>query len=260
MAQYRQIQCEFWYEDAEVCERFSPEDKYFYLYLLTNPHTQQCGIYEISIKHICYETGYNSDTVETLLNRFEKDYNKIRYNRQTKEMAIKNWMKYNSINSPKVCSCISKELGKVKDKSLIEYVFNGIDTVCIPYFQSEKSGGEEEEREEEEKKKRKEKDTVFFNAIDQYFKDHSTVYYRDAKESAHLKRLETQLKDMETFTPLAEAFRALIDGTDDFWRQQPFIPSAMVSLLPRIRQTMIATENPVVKYHREKREQAHGQA
>lgn len=42
MATYRQIYISFW-SDTKVCDDFSPEDKYFYIYLLTNPHTNICG-------------------------------------------------------------------------------------------------------------------------------------------------------------------------------------------------------------------------
>ena len=38
MATYRQIYISFW-SDTKVCDDFTPEDKYFYIYLLTNPHT-----------------------------------------------------------------------------------------------------------------------------------------------------------------------------------------------------------------------------
>lgn len=247
MAQYRQIQCEFWYKDPEVCEQFTPEDKYFYIYLFTNPHTRQCGIYEISTKHMVIETGYGEEKIEELIDRFENKFKKIRYNRQTKEIAIKNWMKHNAIKSPKVYACIDKELRQVKDKSLIDYVFNGIDTVYIPYFQSKKTDGEEYKNKNKNKRKEdqsKDKDSAFFNAVDQYFKDNSKVYYRDAKESKHIKDLEVKLKTFDVFLPLATSFKALTESTDAFWRQQPLIPSAMNSLLSRIKQTQQSKPKP----------------
>lgn len=45
MAKYRQLYTEFW-KDGFVVE-LEPEEKYFYLYLLTNANTSQCGIYEL---------------------------------------------------------------------------------------------------------------------------------------------------------------------------------------------------------------------
>ena len=41
-AVYRYVYSTFW-EDPFV-QGITPEDKYFYLYLITNPHTNQCGM------------------------------------------------------------------------------------------------------------------------------------------------------------------------------------------------------------------------
>ena len=68
----------FW-EDKKVTDEFSVEDRYFMLYLLTNPHTSQLGIYELSISTMSNETGYNRDVVKVLLDRFQNKYDVIRY-------------------------------------------------------------------------------------------------------------------------------------------------------------------------------------
>ena len=68
MASYRNISMDFW-TDSKVVDDFTPEDRYIYLYCMTNPHTNLCGCYEVSIKQIANETGYNNDTVERLLKR-----------------------------------------------------------------------------------------------------------------------------------------------------------------------------------------------
>ena len=60
-------------------EDFTPEDKYFYLYLLTNPHTNICGCYEIGFKQMAKDTGYNEETVRRLINRLETVHDVIRY-------------------------------------------------------------------------------------------------------------------------------------------------------------------------------------
>jgi len=129
MAKYRHIHCSFW-EDSDVYE-WTPEEKYFYLYLMTNPHTTQCGIYQINKKQIVNETGYNIDTVSKLLDRFiEKE--KILYNEPTKELCIINWLKYNFSKSPKVKTCVIKELEAVKEQTLIPYLYS-IDRLGIDW-------------------------------------------------------------------------------------------------------------------------------
>ena len=94
MAVYRKVSISFW-TDTKVDENFSPEDKYFYLYLLTNPHTNLCGCYEVSFKAMSNETGYSRDSLVALINRFESTYDLIRYENDTSEMLILNWKKYN---------------------------------------------------------------------------------------------------------------------------------------------------------------------
>ena len=69
MAVFRTISNSFW-TDSKVDDTFTPEDKDFYLYLLTNPHTNICGCYEISNKQMSRETGYNEDTIKRLISPF----------------------------------------------------------------------------------------------------------------------------------------------------------------------------------------------
>lgn len=95
MANYRNISMDFW-SDSKVVDDFTPEDRYIYLYCMTNPHTNLCGCYEVSIKQIANETGYNADSVERLLKRLDSSHNVIRYSAQTKELLILNWCRYRS--------------------------------------------------------------------------------------------------------------------------------------------------------------------
>ena len=124
----------FW-EDTKVQEEASPEERYFMLYLLTNPHTNQLGCYEISKRTISYETGYNNDTIEKLLKRMSKELNFIDYDPVTNEILITNWYKYNWTTSPKVKTNLLKDVNKIKSLSLLEKIKNnigyvyGIDTI-----------------------------------------------------------------------------------------------------------------------------------
>lgn len=117
---YRQLYTEFW-SDPKVVDSFSPEDKYFYIYLMTNEHTNQCGIYQISLKQIAFDTGYAPETVKSLIDRFQGYLKRIRYNPETREMAILNWAKYNypEKTADNRFQCIANELRGVNDKSLI---------------------------------------------------------------------------------------------------------------------------------------------
>jgi len=119
MAVYRQIQITFW-QDKFVLS-LTPEKKFFYMYLLTNSKTKQCGIYELPIKIASLETGYDNETIQKLFIEFE-EFGKILYDYDSGEIAIRNWRKYNETTSPKTLSCIRKELIDVKSKRLLEFM------------------------------------------------------------------------------------------------------------------------------------------
>lgn len=126
MAQYRFVYTSFW-QDPKVMESFTPEDKLFFIYLLTNAHTTQIGIYKIPKKLMAFELGYSVESISSLISRFEEHHKMIVYNKATSELAIKNWGKYNLNKGGKpVVDCITKEFKQVDDRSLIEYVYHGI--------------------------------------------------------------------------------------------------------------------------------------
>lgn len=157
-ADYRNVKT-CYYEDSFV-EELPPDEKFFYLYLMTNSHTSQCGIYEITVKKMVKDTGYNEDTINKLIERFV-GYGKILYNQATKEIMLMNWMKNNAIRSPKVAQCIKKELGKVKCLEYVDIFY----TLCIRYQYPINSlcidSGEEKEREEEINNNNKDKKISF---------------------------------------------------------------------------------------------------
>ncbi len=135
MAIYRNIQMAFW-TDIKVVDDFTPEDKFFYLYLLTNPHTNLCGCYEISVKQMADETGYSRDTIEKLLKRFAEVHKVAYYSQDTKELLVLNWHKYNWTASEKFRKPLLKEINSVKNDNFKGYLldlFSGTDTVSLPY-------------------------------------------------------------------------------------------------------------------------------
>lgn len=126
LAVKRVVDTDFW-NDSKVSDIFSAEDKYFMLYLLTNPHTTQLGIYELPISKAANELGYSKDVVRVLIDRFENKYDLIKYNEITNELAIKNFLRHSIVKGGKpVMDCLLKEEKKVKDKSLLLYVFNNL--------------------------------------------------------------------------------------------------------------------------------------
>lgn len=127
MATYRTVYLQFW-TDPKVDDEFTPEDKYFYLYLITNPHTNICGCYEIGEKQCSRETGYNQETVSRLLKRFQDAHDVIRYNPATKEVLILNWHKYNWTSSKDLMKSVRNVAENIKCDEFREYIFALIDS------------------------------------------------------------------------------------------------------------------------------------
>lgn len=130
MAIYRNIQMSFW-TDSKIAEEFSTDEKLLYLYLLTNPHTNLCGCYELGIRQMAFETGFQTAQAKKLLVQLEEK-KVISYSEETKEVLLINWSKYNWTKSEKFQKPLIAEIKRVKHKpyrDVLERVVYGIDTV-----------------------------------------------------------------------------------------------------------------------------------
>ena len=127
MALYRHVYLKFW-KDDKVMELFSVEEKLLFLFLLTNPNTTQIGVYKILPKEIAFMTGFEEEEVSIMLELFEKEYKLIKYNKLTHEIAIVHWARYNlnKAGGKPMMDCISSELSRVEDVSLLEIILSHI--------------------------------------------------------------------------------------------------------------------------------------
>ena len=127
MALYRHVYLKFW-KDDKVMELFSVEEKLLFLFLLTNPNTTQIGVYKILPKEIAFMTGFEEEEVSIMLELFEKEYKLIKYNKLTHEIAIVHWARYNlnKAGGKPMMDCISSELSRVEDVSLLQVILDHI--------------------------------------------------------------------------------------------------------------------------------------
>ena len=122
----KRIVCTAFWSDDKVMDVFSPEDKLFFLYLMTNPHTTQLGVYHINKKMMAFELGYSMESVGILIDRFQ-DYDLIRYSPETSEVAIKNYLRHSIVKGGKpVEDLLEREIKQVKNKSLLRYVYDNL--------------------------------------------------------------------------------------------------------------------------------------
>lgn len=82
----------FW-NDSFVAD-LDPSEKLLFIYLLTNEHSNIAGIYEVPIKIIALETGFEISMIKKIL-KCLKD--KVRY--MDGRIVVKNWLKHQSIES-----------------------------------------------------------------------------------------------------------------------------------------------------------------
>lgn len=81
---------------------------------------------------MAFDMGYSAETINSLLDRFINHHKIITYNEQTRELAIKNWGKYNLKRGGKpMLDCVTKELQDVKDTQLIDYVGESVENASI---------------------------------------------------------------------------------------------------------------------------------
>lgn len=122
----RVVDTDFW-EDPFVLDHYSVEDKYFYLYLTTNPRSSQLGIFTLPKKTIAFQTGYSLEVVEVLLDRFQDHYQLIRYKQDSQEIALLDSLKSSIIKGGKpVLDCLKKDFSRVKDPQLILAVYQAM--------------------------------------------------------------------------------------------------------------------------------------
>lgn len=62
---YRSFSTSLWADDAVLS--ISPEQKYVFVYLHTNPYTSACGIYRLQLKTMSFQLGLTQDALESAL-------------------------------------------------------------------------------------------------------------------------------------------------------------------------------------------------
>lgn len=109
MAKQRMISTRFWSDNFIV--NLDIIERYVFLYLLTNEHTNMCGIYEIPLRVMSRETGIDEKELERLLeNRFQE---KVFY--VNGWIYIKNFSKHQSSN-PNMKKGAERELSEVPEE------------------------------------------------------------------------------------------------------------------------------------------------
>lgn len=104
------INTRFW-NDGYIAE-LEPIEKLLFLYFLTNAHSNICGVYELPIRTMVFDTGIPEETVRNVLARFSVD-GKVEY--IDGWVIVKNFLKHQQKASTKVITGIENALKEIPE-------------------------------------------------------------------------------------------------------------------------------------------------
>jgi len=126
MANKRYITTNFW-RDRFIDELDSTE-KLLFLYLICNPSTNLCGIYQSPLRLIASDTGIEEKSIENIFKKFSE---KKRAYYIDGWVVLPNAPKHQELKNDRICIGIERELANVSEK-----VIEAIDKLSIPYTYS----------------------------------------------------------------------------------------------------------------------------
>lgn len=95
MAKQRVIHTKFW-SDKWV-RKLEKLDRYLFMYLLTNEHTNICGVYELPKDIFAFETGFSDEELSTRINRLSP---KVFYVEEW--VILPNFVKHQNLKNEKI--------------------------------------------------------------------------------------------------------------------------------------------------------------
>jgi DnaD/phage-associated family protein len=126
MSGYRQIHTRIW-SDSWFTE-LEPDLKVLFIYLFSNERASVCGLYELPVRTISFETGLDREVVRKGFEVFNHA-DKVKYDFETGVVWVKNMLKYQGSSSPKVQARIQADIKAVPECALKRQF---LDTLSIP--------------------------------------------------------------------------------------------------------------------------------
>lgn len=117
MSSMRYVNTDFW-SDAYVVDHLNPLDRYLFIYLFTNPHTNVAGVYELSTRIMSFETGIEREELLRMLKRLEP---KVKY--VGGWVILQNGIRHQNYHSPKMKISINRWLNNCPPELIEEIHF-----------------------------------------------------------------------------------------------------------------------------------------
>lgn len=138
MEVFTRVERGYW-QDEFILE-LTPEQKFFYLYLMTNNKVNTLGAYVFPLTMSTVELGYNRETVLKLLDHFAQ-VGKIIWDETTKEVFLLNWPKRNWNRKTATLRALKKDFDALKSPVLREKI-----SAMLSAFSSESTEESTEEQ------------------------------------------------------------------------------------------------------------------
>lgn len=119
MEVFTRVERGYW-QDEFILE-LTPEQRYFYLYLISNNKVNTLGAYVFPMTMSTLELGYNRETVKKLLDHFV-EAGKIMYDETTNEVFLLNWPKRNWTKRTATLRALKKDFDALKSPVLREKI------------------------------------------------------------------------------------------------------------------------------------------
>lgn len=127
MEVFTRVERGYW-QDEFILE-LTPEQKFFYLYLMSNSKVNTLGAYVFPMTMSTLELGYNRDTVKKLLDHFV-EAGKIMYDETTNEVFLLNWPKRNWNKRTATLRALKKDVDALKSPVLREKISAMLSAFC----------------------------------------------------------------------------------------------------------------------------------
>ena len=229
MEVFTKVERGYW-QDEFILE-LTPEQKFFYLYLMSNSKVNTLGAYVFPMTMSALELGYNRDTVKKLLDHFI-EAGKIMYDETTNEVFLLNWPKRNWNKRTATLRALKKDVDALKSPVLREKISAMLSAFCggedaIDDTEEQKGtngnneeqkgtngnnedkfAGRKEKREKriENRKKEKENAGTVFDAAAAF-----EIFYKAYPNKKNVKTARTRWEKMKV-TP--ELFAAIMEGLE----------------------------------------------
>lgn len=219
MEVFTKVERGYW-QDEFILE-LTPEQKFFYLYLMSNSKVNTLGAYVFPLTMSTVELGYNKETVLKLLDHFAQ-VGKIIWDETTKEVFLLNWPKRNWTKRTATLRALKKDFDTLKSPALREKISamlsafcGGEDAIDDTEEQKGTNGNNEDilagrienrEKRKENREKEKEDAETVFDAAAAF-----EIFYKAYPNKKNVKTARTRWEKMKV-TP--ELYREIMEGLE----------------------------------------------